>query len=65
MTQAGAAAYCAAVYAGKVRRLRGLLDEVRASGVEQDDPRIGYVTVRIDRETWDALNVLDNRPSSA
>lgn len=32
-----------------------LLSDVATSGVEFDDPRIGYVTVQIDRETWEAL----------
>jgi hypothetical protein len=32
-----------------------LLREVAQSGIEFDDERIGYVTVQIDRATWDAL----------
>ena len=32
-----------------------LLTDVRESAVEFRDPRIGYVTVQIDRGTWDAL----------
>jgi hypothetical protein len=34
---------------------RALLREVAGSGVEQDDPRLDYVTVQMDRATWDAL----------
>lgn len=34
---------------------RALLRDVARSGVTLDDPRIPYVTVQIDRDTWDAL----------
>jgi len=47
---------------GESRKLRKrleaaetLLTDVRESAVEFRDPRIGYVTVQIDRGTWDAL----------
>jgi len=40
-------------------RLRELLAEVAASGVEMDDPRIGYVVVQIDRKTWQDLSALN------
>jgi hypothetical protein len=48
--------------------LRGAEDarrEIAASGVEQDDPRLDYVTVQIDRATWEALQrgVEDARPN--
>jgi hypothetical protein len=36
-------------------RMRDLLREIAASGVEFEDPRIDYVTVQVDRETWTAL----------
>lgn len=39
-----------------------LLLEVAQSGVEFDDPRIDYVTVQIDRVTWDALRALLSAP---
>jgi len=39
----------------EVERLKALLREVAQSGVEHDDPRIGYLTVQIDRVTWEAL----------
>lgn len=32
--------------------MRAVLREVAASGVESDDPRLPYVVVQIDRETW-------------
>lgn len=32
-----------------------LLQDVAASGVELQDPRISYVTVQIDRDTWQRL----------
>jgi hypothetical protein len=41
----------AANYQGAVDLLR----EVAGAGVEHEDPRVGYVTVQIDRATWDAL----------
>lgn len=37
-----------------------LVDEIARSGVELDDPRIGYVTVQIDRETWQAIRGRDD-----
>ena len=36
----------------EIMHLRDLLREVAHSGVELEDPRIGYVTVQMDRETW-------------
>jgi len=38
----------------EIARLRGLIDNVATSGVAMDDKRIGYVTVQIDREDWEA-----------
>lgn len=35
--------------------LRALVERVAASGVVFEDPRVGYVEVQIDRETWEAL----------
>jgi hypothetical protein len=32
-----------------------LLRDVATAGVEFDDSRLGYVSVQIDRATWDAL----------
>lgn len=37
------------------RDVVGLLHEVANAGVALDDPRIGYVEVQIDRDTWTAL----------
>jgi hypothetical protein len=42
-------------YGQKIGDLRVVLASVAASGVELDDPRIGYVTVQIYRATWDAV----------
>jgi hypothetical protein len=39
----------------EVALLRNLLRYLAASGVEQDDERLRYVTVQIDRATWDAV----------
>jgi len=36
-------------------RLEALLREVSTAGVELDDPRIGYLTVQLDRVTWDEI----------
>lgn len=36
-------------------RLEALLREVSTAGVELDDPRIGYLTVQIDRDTWNEI----------
>jgi hypothetical protein len=46
---------CAGRADAEVVGLRDLLADVATSGVEFDDPRIGYVSVQIDRETWEAL----------
>lgn len=35
--------------------LADLLLDVAASGVQLDDPRMGYVVVQVDRGVWDAL----------
>lgn len=35
-----------------------LCREVAGCGVEFDDPRIGYVTVQIDRQTWNELQAM-------
>ena len=37
------------------RRLEELLYEIAISGVEHDDERLDYVTVQIDRITWNEL----------
>ena len=39
----------------EVARMRTLLREAALSGVEFTDPRINYVTVQIDAETWATL----------
>jgi hypothetical protein len=39
---------------------RALLREV-ANSVELDDPRIGYVVVQIDSETWNDVRALEGR----
>lgn len=39
-------------------RYREALREVAASGVEFDDARVGYVTVQIDRPTWQDVQAL-------
>lgn len=31
------------------------LAHIRNPGVEHDDPRVGYVTVQIDRDVWESL----------
>jgi len=41
--------------AAENKRLKELLRDVALSGVEFDDERIGYVTVQIDRTTWNEL----------
>lgn len=33
-------------------RLRGLLHDVAESGVSMHDPRVRYVEIQVDRETW-------------
>ena len=38
-----------------VERMRALLGDVGASGVEFSDPRVGYVTVQINRATWNKI----------
>ena len=48
-------------YEQELGDLRALLGAVAASGVELDDPRIGYVTVQIDRATWDVVRALAPR----
>lgn len=47
----------AEIAASRVRELQGLLLEIARSAVEHGVPhyRSGYVTVQIDRETWDAI----------
>lgn len=40
---------------GHVGETMEILRDVAQAGVEFDDPRVGYVTVQIDRETWEAL----------
>lgn len=39
-------------------RLRELLKEVSYSGVELDDPRMGYVIIQIDPKTWAEVKAL-------
>lgn len=48
------------------RYYTGLLHDVATSGVEHDDSRIGYVTVQIDRSTWNRIQALPrlSSPSS-
>lgn len=49
---------------GRITALEKVLREVRhESGVEFDDERVGYLTVQIDRDVWDALAAA-LRPSS-
>lgn len=43
---------------GEWQELLGLLTDVACSGVELDDPRLRYVPVQIDRDTWEALQSL-------
>ena len=40
---------------GHADAAEALLLEVAAAGVVLDDPRIGYVEIQIDRETWQAI----------
>ena len=40
---------------GHADEAEALLLEVAAAGVVLDDPRIGYVEIQIDRETWKAI----------
>jgi hypothetical protein len=35
--------------------LKDLLKEVSLSGIEHDDERLGYVTVQINRDLWEAI----------
>ena len=44
------------VQAVALTRAIDLLREVRGSGVEFEDPRVGYLTVQIDRVTWDEIS---------
>jgi hypothetical protein len=46
----------------RIRELEGALREVGQSGVAFDDERIGYVTVQIDRGTWQEIRTLTRRP---
>lgn len=39
----------------RIEALEELLQDVRASGVEFEDSRLGYVVVQIDKGTWAAL----------
>jgi len=48
-----------------IQRLRGLLREVANSGVEHNDPRLGWVSVQIDRNTWNAMNPWREEPPLA
>lgn len=38
-----------------INKLSAMVRDVRSSIVEQDDPRIPYVTVQIDRVLWNDL----------
>lgn len=44
-----------------VREAAERLREVASAGVEFDDERLDYVTVQIDRETWNAVRALAAR----
>jgi hypothetical protein len=50
-----------------MREAAAVLREVAVSGVEQDDPRLDYVTVQIDRATWEAIKARprEDRPMSS
>lgn len=39
-------------------QLRTLIREVAQSGVEFEDARIGWLSVQIDRGTWDEINAV-------
>jgi hypothetical protein len=49
------------------RGAQDVLREIAAAGVEQDDPRLDYVTVQIDRATWEAIKARprEDRPMSS
>lgn len=49
-------------YARENERLRELMREVAGSGVEFEDPRVGYVVVQIDRPTWDEVRDVHGGP---
>ena len=36
----------------EVRELRVYRNEIAIAGVELEDPRIGYVSIQVDRELW-------------
>jgi outer membrane murein-binding lipoprotein Lpp len=44
-------------------RLRGLVDEVRACGTEDDDPRLRYMIVQIDKGLWGDLKAALDTPA--
>lgn len=45
----------------RLRTLQGLVDAAAESGVEQDDPRISYVTIQMDRDTWTQIQAHKRR----
>lgn len=47
----------------EVARLRGLVDEVRACGTEDDDPRLRYMIVQIDKGLWGDLKAALDTPA--
>ena len=47
----------------RVTELEGLLREVAGAGVEFDDARLGYLSIQIDRGTWNEIRrVLEVKP---
>lgn len=44
------------------KALDRLVCDVGASGVEHDDPRLGYVTVQIDRDVWNRVREVVAHP---
>lgn len=37
------------------RKIKTLLEEIASSGIEFEDPRLNYITIQIDKETWKNL----------
>lgn len=48
----------------EARRLRTLCVEVANSGVAMEDPRIDYMEIQLDRETWNELRALVAKEAS-
>jgi hypothetical protein len=40
------------------KRMYEALEAVSLSGIEQEDPRLGYVVVQIDRRDWDEIRAV-------